>query len=291
MLRGLVALLFVFDASGLVLPTVPCGRPISRERHAPLCAQADDTSGTKITIKPPGVKVKVRTPEETAARQAADAKAAEAAASEDMSISIKVNKPVAAPPAPAPARAPNMPKLTESENLLLNATQGANCTKLLSALQAGANPNILDPKGRTPLHFMAGVGLAPACVLLIHYGAQVDIRDNDGLTPMHMAAGYANAQTLKVLVQAGADTDLVADNQGKPVDVVMALGEYQYAQAREKQQNQRFGKKKDEKLEKLKDCMDVLDDPKKVRAEADWDEMLREVMKLISVQDGTVSGL
>ena len=54
-----------------------------------------------------------------------------------------------------------------------------------------------ERKGRTPLHFMAGVGLAPACVLLIHYGAQVDTRDNDGLTPMHMAAGYANAQTLK----------------------------------------------------------------------------------------------
>jgi len=49
---------------------------------------------------------------------------------------------------------------------------------VLEALLDGANPNIRDPNGRTGLHFMAGVGLAPACVLLIHFGADVDALDN-----------------------------------------------------------------------------------------------------------------
>ncbi|EOD10397.1 hypothetical protein EMIHUDRAFT_446199, partial [Emiliania huxleyi CCMP1516] len=69
---------------------------------------------------------------------------------------------------------------------------------------------------------MCGIGLAPACVLLIHFGADVDARDNAGLAPVHMAAGYANAQCLRVLIAAGADHTAVGD-QGTPLDVVERL--------------------------------------------------------------------
>jgi len=41
-------------------------------------------------------------------------------------------------------------------------------------------------------------------------------------------------------------------------------------------------KKKDEKLEKLRACMDVLDDTEAVKEEADWDAMLTEVLKAIA---------
>jgi len=203
------------------------------------------------------------------------------AADDDMKIKVTAPKVTASPPAPArPAR-------PESEDMLLNATQGANCTRMLQALQMGANPNIRDPNGRTPLHFCAGVGLAPACVLLIHFGAQLDVRDEGGLTPMHMAAGYANAQTLKVLVEAGADPTIPGESQGTPLEVVTALGEYQYEQVwkqRNKAKNplERF-KKKDEKLEKLKKCMEVLEEPEKVVAESDWDQTVLEVLQTLSV--------
>jgi len=132
---------------------------------------------------------------------------------------------------------------------------------------------------------MSGVGLAPAAMLLIHYGADVNARDNDGLTPIHMAAGYANAQTLKCLVVAGADETVVANQQGTALSVVLALGDYQYKAFVESKKNalERF-KKKDEKLEKLKVCVDVLEDPAKTREENDWDEMLADVLKTISTQ-------
>ena len=54
---------------------------------------------------------------------------------------------------------PAGPKRTPAEEELLAGTQGANMTRVLTALQDGANPNICDPKGRSPLHFSAGVGL------------------------------------------------------------------------------------------------------------------------------------
>merc|ERR1712196_197968 len=120
----------------------------------------------------------------------------------------------------------------------------------------------------------------------IHYGAQVDVTDQDGLTPLHMAAGYANAQTLRVLVTAGADEKLTGDNQGTAIEVVTALGEYQYSDWKEKQKKgsrllKRF-QKKDEKLEKLKLCMEVLQDVEKVRNDECWDQMLRDVLRTMA---------
>jgi len=248
--------------------------PGSAEPDAASAAASGESSGTKVTVR-------VRSPSERAAAAAAPAAAATDNDDEDdMEVKVAVKAPakIVAPPPPPPTG----PKLTEAEQLLLAATQRANCSQVLEALQDGANPNVRDPKGRTPLHFVAGVGLAPASMLLIHFGAQVDARDEDGLTPLHMAAGYANAQTLRVLVSAGADPTLTAKVQGTAKEVVCALGDYQLSEFI-KTRN-RF-KKKDEKLEKLKSCMDVLEDPEAVREEADWDEMLVEVMKAIGGPD------
>ena len=196
-----------------------------------------------------------------------------------MTTTIKVNKPVAKPTPPTPEKP--VVKRSPEEELLLNATQSANCTQILQALQAGANPNILDPKGRTPLHFMSGVGLAPAVVLLVHFGAQVNAQDQDGLTPLHMAAGYANARTLRVLVAAGADVELTGKGQGTPFEVVKGLGEYQWQQVFG-EKKKKF-KKKDEKLEKLKQCVDVLSEPEKVREENKWEDLLEETLKVLAV--------
>merc|ERR1719379_990240 len=187
-----------------------------------------------------------------------------------MTTTVKVNTPAVAAPAAAPA--PAGPKRTPAEEELLAGTQGANMTRVLTALQDGANPNICDPKGRTPLHFSAGVGLAPAVLLLIHFGADMNARDAEGLTPLHMAAGYANPETMKLLIAAGADTTLVGDKQGTALSLVQSLGQYQWEKAfkEEKKLQDRF-KKKDEKLEKLKKCMDAFEDMETLRAELDWD--------------------
>jgi len=180
----------------------------------------------------------------------------------------------------APPSAPVVERPPEEEELL-EATQTANSLGLLDALQKGANPNIRDPKGRTPLHFMCGIGLAPACVLLIHFGANLEARDESGLTPLHMAAGYANAQCVRVLIAAGADVDAVTD-RGTAFEVVKQLGEYQYEEVWLKRKDKwNKLKKTDEKLEKLKKCALYLDEPQLVRDETEWDDLLIDVLKVI----------
>lgn len=284
---GLLAGCAAFSPQRLAVPIAESLRSSSTStlrRAAVLVAADSDVSPAKITIRAPSdaadeatgakVTVRVRAPsKDGAAAQAAAA--APVALDDDMDTKVTIK----APAVETKVKIEALP-LTDAEKDLLDATQRANCTLILAALQAGANPNVRDPKGRTPLHFVAGVGLAPAAMLLIHFGAQIDVRESDGLTPMHMAAGYANAQTLRVLVAAGADTNVTANQQGTPFEVVVALGDYQLKQVYEKKSINRF-KKKDEKLEQLKACLEVLDDPEAVRAEADWDEMITEVLKAV----------
>jgi len=260
-------------------------------RLLPPSMAADDV---KISIKPrSAVTVGTDTPAESgdskvsvrvrpASERAASVATEDTADTADTTTTIKVNAPAKAPAPPPPPEIVRSPE----EEMLLNGTQAANCTRILEALKAGANPNICDPKGRTPLHFMAGVGLAPAMVLLIHFGAQLNVKDNDGLTPLHMAAGYANARSLRVLLAAGADSTIAGLTQGPPLEVVKQMGEYQWDQvygSGKKQKRELFKPKKDEKLEKLKDCVTALLDPEKVREEEDWDELVRGALRVIAI--------
>jgi len=246
---------------------------------AAMCAaEGESKSGeTRITvkIKKPGSSASAT------ASKSAPAESTSAVADDDTKVSIRV-KPKE-PSAPAPPAAPEAPPPPPEEAMLLRGTQAANLTLILDALKMGANPNVRDSNGRTPLHFMAGVGLAPACVLLIQFGADIEAIDGQGLTPVHMAAGYANAQTLKVLIAAGADLTFETP-QGRPLDVVKRLGEYQYKEVWLKRKDKwNKLKKKDDKLEDLKECALALSEPELVKAEFDWDAAVRDVATLIAL--------
>ena len=131
-----------------------------------------------------------------------------------------------------------------------------------------------------------------------------------GLTPLHMAAGYANPETMKLLIATGADTTLVGEKQGTALSVVQSLGQYQWEKfyKEEKKGLQDRFKKKDEKLEKLRKCMDAFEvsgrprtrdtaratltprrrhaqDMETLRAELDWDAELTEVLKVLSTSE------
>jgi ankyrin repeat protein len=117
-------------------------------------------------------------------------------------------------------------------------------------LSAGADPNVMDRNGMTPLHKAVINGDEDVCRLLIkkgsdtrlvdrlkrgplhhaaamldgHYaeqtidilltnGAPVDDKDEGGYTPLRWAAGKGRVGATKALLDAGAAVD-IADNQG-----------------------------------------------------------------------------
>lgn len=58
------------------------------------------------------------------------------------------------------------------------------------SINAGADVDIKDTAGRTPLHMAAAYGATPVARLLLDKGADPDVQDSMGLSPLHMAAGY-----------------------------------------------------------------------------------------------------
>ncbi len=70
-------------------------------------------------------------------------------------------------------------------------------------LSAGADPNIQDDEGKTPLHYAAEYNCPESITALLDAGASVDdIRDKSGDTPLHCARGR---ESIKVLLDANTD--------------------------------------------------------------------------------------
>ena len=59
---------------------------------------------------------------------------------------------------------------------------------ILCLLENGADPNVIDDKGRTPMHIVAQKGVGKNQVqLLIEHGGDINIRDAEGKTPLDYA--------------------------------------------------------------------------------------------------------
>ncbi|KAL0967558.1 hypothetical protein UPYG_G00253770 [Umbra pygmaea] len=88
--------------------------------------------------------------------------------------------------------------------LLLSAVfHHVNCVKIL--LQNGANPNIANKDGETPLYKVCSKPNKRIVHLLLKCGASVHDGCNRGVTPLHEAAAHDNVEICQILVEAGAE--------------------------------------------------------------------------------------
>lgn len=73
------------------------------------------------------------------------------------------------------------------------------------------------------LHFTAAIGNVECTRMLCEAGADIDLGDKQGYTPLHMAVGYSRTATVQVLLDFGADPE-AADKEGRNVvDLVEKL--------------------------------------------------------------------
>ena len=72
-------------------------------------------------------------------------------------------------------------------------------------IAAGADVNVADVNGRTPLQEAASQGLTEAVQVLVSAGAWLDPRDQVGITSLHTAAQFGYTRMALALLAAGAD--------------------------------------------------------------------------------------
>src|SRR5690606_23904077 len=73
---------------------------------------------------------------------------------------------------------------------------------------AEGRPKSLDSGGFTPLLYAARENCVACVDVLLEHGADIDLPDPDGVSPLHVAVMNANWDLAKRLIDAGADLDL-----------------------------------------------------------------------------------
>jgi ankyrin repeat protein len=89
-------------------------------------------------------------------------------------------------------------------------------------LQRGADPNIRNKKGITPLQLATAMGFTDGVEALIKGGANVNVGDQTGETPLIAAVHQRNPELVRVLLAKGADPDH-NDNSGRSARQYMEL--------------------------------------------------------------------
>jgi len=116
----------------------------------------------------------------------------------------------------------NSRDITNGRTALHIAAARRDIVWLVFLANKGANPNIADNRGVTPLMLASQLGFFEGVQTLITAGARVDEPNQAGETPLITAVHRRDTQMMRVLLQAGADPDR-SDNSGRSAREYAAL--------------------------------------------------------------------
>lgn len=106
------------------------------------------------------------------------------------------------------------------------ASIAGDTVAIARALAAGARIDSLDPQGnRRALNYAAINNRVPAVRLLIAKGAQLNLANNTGFTPLHHAAEAGAIEALTILIAAGADISVASAQGVLPVETARRRGD------------------------------------------------------------------
>ncbi len=95
-----------------------------------------------------------------------------------------------------------------SAELLFQAADEGDTSKILVLLQMGVSANVATWQGFTPMMFAAQNGFSDAISILLRYGANVNARSEKGYTALIIAIVNGYIETAEMLIRNGADVNL-----------------------------------------------------------------------------------
>lgn len=108
----------------------------------------------------------------------------------------------------------NTRDITSGDSGLHIVTERRDVLWVRFLLQRGANPNIRNNAGVTPLQLATRLGFVEGAEELLKKGAQVNAADSQGETPLIAAVHQRNVEMVRRLLAEGADPDH-NDNSGR----------------------------------------------------------------------------
>jgi uncharacterized protein len=116
-------------------------------------------------------------------------------------------------------------KSDSNSQALLNACLERDIEKICALVESGANPNIRDEFGDSPLNLLANshgsvfgnLDFIPAIKSLLDAGAKIDQKSrSEGLTPLHQALESCNENIAMFLIEKGANCNS-KDRKGRSI--------------------------------------------------------------------------
>lgn len=108
----------------------------------------------------------------------------------------------------------NSRDLASGQSALHIVTERRDTVWIRFLAQKGANPNVADKNGTTPLMLAVNLGFADGAEALIKAGARVDVTNAAGETPLISAVHRRDTALMRLLLANGANADR-ADNSGR----------------------------------------------------------------------------
>lgn len=108
----------------------------------------------------------------------------------------------------------NARDVTTGQSALHYVVERRDATWVRFLISKGANPNIADRAGVTPLQLAVNLGWADGVEALVGAGASVDVTNVAGETPLISAVHRRDAALVRILLKAGANPDR-SDNSGR----------------------------------------------------------------------------
>lgn len=102
----------------------------------------------------------------------------------------------------------------DGKSLLIQAAARGNLQVVETLLAFGADANLRNASGDTPLTSITSSATPGLVKHLIAAGARVNARDNSGASPLMIAAGTGSASVVKELIEAGANVN-ARDSSGE----------------------------------------------------------------------------
>ncbi|BET30838.1 MAG: ankyrin repeat domain-containing protein [Wolbachia endosymbiont of Ephestia elutella] len=114
-------------------------------------------------------------------------------------------------------------QLNLDKELLIAAEKG-DLEKVRESIRRGANVNIQDRQGWTPLFWAIQKNNFNIIELLLDNSADIKVKDNEGWTPLHWAVQLGSLNVVKYFVEKGADVNALTADGRAPLDIAKDKG-------------------------------------------------------------------